>query len=357
MSDVKLNIGGRAYGGWKGISINRTLEACAGSYELKLTERWPGRQAKAQIAPGQKASLSIDGKTVITGFTDDAEPEYDDKTHDLTIRGRDATGDLIDCSAIPAAGTMGIWINVPLLTIAKSLCDPFGIPVSADVDTGEPLRIFKIELGETVFAALDRLARLRQVLMTSDGRGGLHFTRAASGAAHSAIKLGQNVKRGRGRFSWRERFSDYTIIGQIPGADTIDLEFSTGMRGTAKDPGVTRYRPKLVLDDLLDASFGLYQMRAQWEASVRAARSRRIVETVNGWYDAQGLLWAPNDTVEVTDDFLASYGSFLVSGVRQILNDEDGEITELTLAPPGAFLPQPMGPMADYMAAGVVGGG
>jgi prophage tail gpP-like protein len=357
MPNVNLNIGALAYGGWEGISINRTLEAVAGSYELKVTERWAGQQSKAQIAPGQAASLAIDGKPVITGHADDVVAEYDDKTHDITITGRDAAGDLIDCSAIPAPGTMGVWFNVPLLTIAKALCDPFRIPVSADVDTGPPLRIFKIELGESVFTALDRLARLRQVLCVSDGEGAIKFTRAASGVAHSAIKLGQNIKKGRSRFSWRERFSDYVVIGQIPGSDLIDPEFSTGMRGTAKDPGVTRYRPKLIMDDLIDASFDLYQKRAQWEAAVRAGRSRRIIETVNGWYDAQGALWQPNDTVEVADDYLASYGSFLVSGVRQTYNDSDGELSELTITPVASFLAQPMGPMADYMAAGVLGGG
>jgi prophage tail gpP-like protein len=356
MSDVRLNIGARSYGGWETISINRTLETVAGAYELKVTERWPGEQKAAAIAPGDKASLSIDGEIVITGFTDDVEPQYDPDTHDVTIRGRDATGDLIDCSAIPPAGTMGQWNDAPLLTLAKILCDPFGIPVSADVDTGVPLRIFKIELGETVFAAIDRLARLRQVLATSDGKGGLHFTRAATGVAHSAIKLGQNIKRGQGRFSWRERFSDYTVVAQTAGSDFITPETSAGMRGDAKDPGVTRYRPKLVLDDLFDANDGLFQKRAQWEAAIRAGRSHRIIETVTGWRDAQGALWQPNDTVAVTDAFLASFGSYLISGVRLTL-DQEGELAELTLVSPDAFLPEPMGPDADLRAAGSLGGG
>ncbi|HEY1505764.1 MAG TPA: hypothetical protein VGF92_15775 [Stellaceae bacterium] len=356
MPEVLLNIAGRAYGGWKAISVNRTIEALAGSYELKLAERYPGQQAKAQIAPGQAASLSIDGKTVITGFTDDVEPAYDEKTHDLTIRGRDATGDLIDSDAIPPAGQLGQWLDTPLLTLAKTLCDPFGIPVSADVDTGDPLRIFKIELGEKVFTAIDRLARLRQVLATSDGKGGLHFTRAASGVAHSAVKLGQNVKRGRGRLSWRERFSDYIVMAQLAGVDSVDVETSAGLSATAKDPGVTRYRPKLILDDLTDFNDGIFKQRAEWEASVRAARARRIIETVNGWYDANGALWRPNDTVELTDDFLASYGSFLISGVRLTLDDDGGELAELTLVSPDAFLPQPMGKNPDWQAAGYLGG-
>ena len=72
------------------------------------------------------------------------------------IRGRDRTGDLVDCSA---ATMPGEWQNELLDRIVQSLIDPFGISVTVDTDIGEPFRKFRIDEGETVFEAIDRACR------------------------------------------------------------------------------------------------------------------------------------------------------------------------------------------------------
>ena len=78
---------------------------------------------------------------------------YDRGAHTIAVRGRDATGDLVDCSA---ASKPGEWKDARLEEIASALCEPFGIRVTREVDTGAPFARFRIEEGESVFEAIER---------------------------------------------------------------------------------------------------------------------------------------------------------------------------------------------------------
>ena len=170
MHDVRLTVNGQHYGGWTSINITRGIEQIAGTFQLKVTEKWPGNPAARPVRPGQSCTVSIDGATVITGYIDDVKPEYDSKNRTVAFTGRDKTGDLVDCSAIYKSGA---WEKKSIKTIATDLIKPFGIGLIVNADIGAPFEKASIEEGETVFEILDRLARQRGILLTSDGLGNL----------------------------------------------------------------------------------------------------------------------------------------------------------------------------------------
>ena len=104
----------------------------------------------------------------------------------LATSGRDKAGDLIDCSAINAPGQ---WNNQKLEKIASAIAAPFGISVSAEVNTGEAFKKFSIEQGETAYEAIHRLCKLRAVLCISDRQGGLLLTAAGNSRAATALAM------------------------------------------------------------------------------------------------------------------------------------------------------------------------
>src|SRR5260221_10347439 len=104
MPEVLLEIDGRTYGGWKTVEIVRSIETIAGAYTLGVTERWPGQQAVAAIAPGNGGRLRGDGETIITRPVDEVAPEYRAENHQVTHRGRDGTGDPVDRSIVRPGG-------------------------------------------------------------------------------------------------------------------------------------------------------------------------------------------------------------------------------------------------------------
>jgi len=344
--EVLLTVNGQSYGDWTDIVIDRDMEAGAGKFSLRCADRFPGQEAKYQIQAGAECVLTIDGETAIDGYVDEAGPEYDKQTHEIVVEGRDKVGDLVDCSA---AVTPNEYKDQTLLQIAQALAQPFGIQVSAQAAVGAPFSPFRIHVGETVWEAIDRMARHRGVLPVSDGKGGLVFQTAGQNGTRAAIALGQNILGANGRNSWKNRFSKYIVLAQGPGAADVSPEESAGTRGEATDPGITRYRPLVIIAEQPEIASGLAQQRAQWEATVRAGRGVRATITVQGWRDSGGQLWIPNVTVPVTDEFQGLDNvTMLASRAKLILNEERGFVAELGITLPTAFTPQPMGEYTDW---------
>lgn len=334
MSDVVLTVGSSVYGGWKTVSVSRSIEQIAGTFGLGISERWPGQQALRGILPGNVCTVAIDGTVVITGHVDDVAPSYSASQHSVDVAGRDATGDLVDCSAVSGSGE---WRDRKLEAIAADLCKPFGISVKATIDTGSTFKRFRIEEGESAFEAIERACRMRAVLPVSDSKGGLVLTRAGTSRAGVRLVKGENILEASGEFSWRDRYSRYTVKSQKPGTDDESSGAETSqIMGEATDGGVGRYRPLIMLAEQA-ADRKASKERAVWEANVRAARSRRVSATLQGWRETpDGPLWEPNRIVHLTDNWLAVDQDMLISGVT-LTKDENGTRAALSLMPPEAF--------------------
>ena len=214
--DVRLEIGSELYGGWKRISIRRALGRVAGTFDLNVTERWPGQDVSRPIQPGAACRVLVDGLAVITGYVDDVRISCSASEHSVTVRGRDKTGDLVDCCA-PSMQLAGASLAV----IARNLCAPFGIEV-VDGAGADTVPGFKINPGDTVFETLDQLARAQGVFLTTDGEGRLVLARAGREKAGTVLELGKNVMESRGSFSMADRYSEITVLGQTAASDTWD---------------------------------------------------------------------------------------------------------------------------------------
>jgi prophage tail gpP-like protein len=332
MADVRLIIGSRSYGGWKSVAVTRGIEQIAGSYELQVSEMAPDGSAASDVRPDQRAALSLDGKTVITGYIDDVEISHEVREHTIVVRGRDATGDLVDCAAIHKTGQ---WKNQTMLQIARDLCAPFGISVTAQTDVGKPFTTWNIEPGETVFENVDRMARHRGVLLLSDGAGGLLLARGGTERVSTALVLGENILASRAVHSYLNRYRDYYVKGQRPSDEDSFGDEVTQKQGTARDTNIVRYRPRIeLIEDTGDAE--VLRRRAEWRRNVEAGSSARASITVQGWTHATGV-WQPNTLVVVNDRRARIENrTLLIVQTRQVL-DLQGTRTELTVTLPEAF--------------------
>ncbi|MDR1946592.1 MAG: hypothetical protein LBQ51_05440 [Desulfovibrio sp.] len=342
--DVRLEVAGDQYGGWTSISIRRGLEQLAGTFDLEVTEQWPGQETERPILEGQECRVLVDGTPVITGYVDDVEVSYDAKGHTVAIRGRDKTCDLVDCC--PPSTQMK---SADFLALAKKLCAPFGIAVVAECDPGHAAPV-KTDEGETVFEILEQQARARAVLLTTDGKGRLVITRLGQKRAGRGFKLGDNVRKASASFSMRERFSEYTVKGQTVASQSWNGEAAAHPKGQAKDPGVTRFRP-LTLVAEQDAQ-GTAQQRAQHECNQRYGKSRRVTYTVYGWY-GNGVLWEPGQQADIDDAFAKLSETWVIGSVTWIMDDQ-GWRSEVTLCPKEAFDVAP--PKAAGKGKGKTGG-
>lgn len=333
MSTTELKVNGKLFGGWQQVRIERGIEQIAGTFDLTVTDRWntaAGQQA-FELRAGQSCEVLVDGHTVITGYLDSVNRSYDKAAHQITVSGRDKTGDLVDCSAIFKTGQ---WRKKTIAQIAADLIKPFGIGLIVAADVGKPIPVFAIQEGASVFEELERAAKMRALLLISDGKGNLVLTRAGTERAASDLVEGDNILRADGEFSWKDRFSDYIIKGQRKGDDNDYGKTVAHQKASIEDLGITRYRPLLVLAEDQDGDATLKQ-RAEWERNVRAGRGTRATITVQGWKD-RDRLWQPNTITHLNSPLLSADVDLLITSVSYSL-DDSGTTTTLQLSKPSAF--------------------
>jgi len=341
MESVVLTVDGQQWDGWTEMSITSSLEAIAGEFDLTVTTQWSEASPRV-IRQGMPCTVALGDDTVVTGYIDDFIPSYDAENVSIRVSGRDKTGDLVDSSVVHKSGQ---WKGVRLEKLAEEICKPYGISVVNEIDTGEAFSSVVLEQGETAFDLLDRLAKQRGVLLTADGLGRLVITRASTKRAGVALVLGQNILAARGRFSWRERSSQYIVKGTTSaGGSTWDeqpVKVTGGRQTIVNDSEINRYRPKiLVNEDSL--TVGGANTRGEWYKSRMLGEANSTEITLAGWRENgdSGPLWQKNQLADIDDPVQNLKTSWLIKTVT-FTEGDNGRICVLTLVPPESMdLPQ-----------------
>ncbi len=339
MNQVELRIDGKVFAGWTSVKINRSIESLSGYFDLGVMVQ-PDTDLSS-LATGKAFTLSVDNQCVITGWTDGRTRRISHDSMEISVAGRDKTGDLVDCAAIYPGGQ---WKNRTLFQIAQDLCKPFGVPVRwelTDSESAAPFATFTLDHSETVYEALARAARHRGVLVTSNAAGELVFTHADAQQSDMLV-LGENLLSVDYEEDDRDRFSEYRVNGYARAngkvGDTLNASKIASQKGVARDAGITRYRPTIVIaDNKIDGNTA--NQRALREQRRALAKSQTFEAKLDNWFRANGALWMPNLLVGIdAKKFGITVASLLVSKVVLSLDDRDGLTTTLTLAPRDGFL-------------------
>lgn len=331
--ELELLVDGRAFAGWEGVQVSRSMEAASGAFQCTCSTREP-----PPIRAGQEVTVRAAGEVLITGHVDAVEVEGDERARTMTVSGRDRTADLVDCSELSDPGE---WHDVDLQQLLELIARPFGVEVRSLLE--EPTEVFlrfARQSGETAWSAVERACRLRGVLVHSGGDGSLLLERPARTLASASLVEGRNVRSYKVSEDLRQRFSSYVVRAQLPGGDDFYADQSALVEGTASDANVERFRPLLVLAEGALA-FENAQDRAQWEATVRAARSKRVTAVVAGWRQTPGgRLWQLNELTHVLLPG-APLDQVLLVNELGFSKDGEGTTTTLGLTRKDAYDPQP----------------
>lgn len=330
--ELRLVIASKVFRGFETLSLNRSLEAAAGTFSLTVNtkEPWP-------ILPGQEVHLHLGSQQVARGFVDRVAPELGENGRRIKVDGRDRTAELVDCSAMTGFGE---WHETPLERIVADLCREFSIGLRYEAPALPSFPLFALQPGETAWEAIERACRLRAVLAYPSTTGDLILTRQTTVREAEVLREGENVKSADATIDHSERFYEYVVRGQQFGTDEAYGDLAAGIEGKARDPAIRTQRRLIILAEgaVSDATA---QARAEWEATTRAARGTKLSVEVQGWRQRGGKLWAPNQLVPVEIPALMLESDMLVCSVAFGLSDSEGSTTKLELMRPDAFAPQP----------------
>lgn len=339
---IILRVDGQLYSGWQKVRVTRSLRDIAGDFELHLTRKWDDAKVMT-IREGSACTIHIGNDLVLTGYVDDFIPSYDAKEVSWVVSGRSKTSDLVDCSAIYKSGQ---WQTVTIDKVARDICKPFGIEVVVECDLGAAFPRVAIEQGETCFELLDRLAKQRAVLLTTNEKGQLVLTQASEQAIGASLILGENILAARGNFSMRDRASEWIVKGSSYGGGTTWDNTPTttigGQKATISDPDVPRYRPRIIIAEDITTVAGASK-RGQWQKQRSIGEGTQTEITVAGWRTQgmkgdSGPLWRINRMCPIKDEIQGLDVNWLIVAVTLMEDDQAGRETIINLTPREAML-------------------
>lgn len=345
--EVTLRVNGIDFGGWKEIEIVAGIERQARDFTLSVTQRWPGAtDIPRRIKQGDVCEVFIGADKLLTGYVDATPIRYDARSMTIGVKGRSKTADLVDCSAVHKTGQ---WRNTKIERIAADLASPFGLEVIADASTGAAIAEHQIQPGETAFECIDRLLKLRQLLSTDDADGRVIFIKTGTGGhATTSLEYGKNILGGDAPLDYKDVFSNYTVTGQRSGSDNDWGDAAAGASASISDSTITRHRPLIIIQSG-QVNMQICADRARFERAHRAAKALETTYTVQGWRQADGSLWLPNQLVQVVDPIIGFDGTFLVVEVAFRKSDA-GTTTALRIGLEAGYIPSPEAKKEDAWA-------
>lgn len=331
---VRLTANGKDFYGWKEISITLGIERLARDFTLAITDRWPASSGVAvrQIKAGDLCEVWIGADKMMKGYVDATPVQYDATSVTVGVVGRSVTADLVDCAV---TGAVQQWRGQKVEAIAAALAGPYGIAVRTEVNTGVAISDFQIDQGETVFEALDKLLRAKQLWATDNASGDLVLIKVPAGSSHDALRLGENILAADVPLEFKDRYSEYVCKGQRAGGDDDSAQKTNEVVARQIDATIKRKRV-LQIQQSGQASAAICKQRVEFEAAQRFSKSLVANYTVQGWRQSNGALWQPNTLVWVHDPVVGFDDQLLITEVNFSLSSA-GLKTVLTVAPAAGF--------------------
>ena len=360
---VTLTANGRVFDTWTALRLPRDLADLASGatlefYDVARAGRAFGAQSYAvqswlALEAGQTAVLALDGEDVLRGRIMGVKLRASPDEIGATLTILDSTADLVDCAAA-VPGQPHEYRNLTLTQFAQKILAPYGRNVRADVDVGAVFPRLSIEHGERALVAIEKYARQRSVLVTSDGLGALIITRGGHSPAPAPLRLGEGVVEMEWSDDWSGRHSETYVVGQgAPAARParLNTEYRDAPQpvaplaveraaitrsGKATDPEITCYRPVVYMAKTHTVGATL-QEQAEWRQRVARGKGQQHQVTTPDWRAGPASdLWRPNQRALVDDLYSGVLEERLI-GALTYEYGPDGALTKLEVVRPGAY--------------------
>lgn len=323
MDEVVLKVNGTNYTGWLSLEIKKSVRALAGMFTLKVSDSWSNKKKPWFLVPGDYCELFIGTELMISGFIDDLDYSVNATSREISVTGRDKTGDLVDCSL---ESKNSQYDNISLNKLLEKFCQPFGIKFTNLSGINPIVNSFKINQGSSVYDAIDDLSKKYGFIACSTPDGNLVIPKIGEAFAKDYIEEGVNLFEGSVKFDHKDRFSKYILKGQAAGSDDASGEQAYSVSAVTSDPDVKRYRPKIIVES--DETFETNLLRrSQWEMNLRASKSTAGSVTLRGWRQSDGALWKENLMINYKSPYLGMEAQFLIGDITYSLNESGRRVT------------------------------
>lgn len=344
MSTILIEVNGIEYKNFKSASVSLQLDAIAGFFGFDAVST---KARPLPIRQGDECRIVVDGEPVMTGYIETVNVDYSSNNHSIGISGRSKTADIIDSTI----NTLEIKPPISLRSAILKVISHIGASIDVIDNVGTLKRfnqaedILSPEVGQNAFDFIEKLARKRQVLLTTDGDGNIVITRSGTDLAPVALQnviggANNNIEGASVSYNQTSRYNKYIVASQMnPVALNLSGDASAKTISDQKSDQVIdseiRTSRQLIIQAENASSAGQALDRAKWEANIRKTRSIVYSTTLPNFSEG-GKLWMPNQLTSIKDDFAGIDAEMLVNTVTFSL-DTSGASTDLAFVDKNAY--------------------
>jgi prophage tail gpP-like protein len=326
---VTVHANGNKYTGWTKGSVGGSIKEASRTFTLSTTERSFAFHSEFNFPPGTEIQIKSNGDLLVDGYVDEYKPQISPEDHPVVITGRGKGADFIDSSAEHDDG--GEEKNKTPLDLAKKL-NKHGINITSS-EAMKKIPMMRIEPGSSPWRNVERYARQQGFVLMGEANGDIKITKAVTQRHTGKLIEGKNIIDGSATLSQKNRHSNYNVKGSARiGTKEKDLR----SEDKAKDPGVKRYRPKVLLMEG-DTDKGRNKNRAETEANRRAGEGTKASIVVQGFHDKGGKLYEPSLLIYTASPSLKIDQDMMIESVEFEQSEKGGSLTKLELVDPRAY--------------------
>lgn len=339
-------INGDTYTDFISVSLGQSLSAIARDFNIVVA------QPQGNTLPfkgGESIQIFIDNELNLEGSIFRVDPIYSKDSHTISISGRSKVADLIDSTLL----ALSLSADMSLQKIIEQVIKQLGLTLSVQNQVSG-LEDFKkaedkisAEPGDNAFEFIDKLARKRQVLLTSDAPGNIIITR--NGKAENKTTLNNPVNGTSGNiisstisYDMSNRYNKYVVKSQKNGSadffgGNLDPVSFVDQKGEQIDSSI-RVGRQLVMQAEKSSTDEQSAQRAIWNANIARVNSRKYSVILQGVRPKKGSpIWEVNKLQPVKDDQAGIDEIMLINSIKFTQSKAAGTRTQLGLVEKDAY--------------------
>lgn len=353
---AEIAVNGQRYRNWESMSVTRSGQDLIPRFmftaasPVESDTNW----SRLKLGVGQDCQVYLAGRKVVDGKILGRQPAYDAIQHGLQVSGASRLNVITRATVDHGKGE---FKKSSLSQIAGALLSPYGIQFSLKGSTSGADKLFEkfnVQPGETIFSAIERLCRMRNIYMIPGMDENILGYRLGSATNTIAdLQEGRNILSASGIENYEGAFSEIEAVGQRPRTDEHHGDDARDVSAKVSNTKVPEHAPLVIMAEMPGDAQDM-KMRAQHENGQNIATQVNVQVEVQGWFKDDDTLW-----LEHIGEPVSVYSPRLFTNDRMTLAIQDVASTQGTSAQGGPGTKTTLGLVLPerYNGGGQIDGG
>lgn len=339
---------------WESVWVQHRYGEPFAFFQFTAAERepYPNRWQASRFHPDDHVLIELGGKLAMNGIITIRQVAFDKKTHGVQLQGKGITHWAAK-SSVDNTQT-GSFDGKSFEQIARAVLAPYPSPVQT-IGTldATPFKRVSNQPGETTWDFLERLARPRGIIMSSDHLGNFQLIDNHPGNVGTTLMEGYNILRCQAIIDKDPFHRKYSAIGQTNNDGDEKTPSQAGEQMKSVGGSAPVYSHKITPSEQPVWNDAELLKRAQSEALWTEGAIIEVNITVQGWKKPNGELWKAGESYKVVSAMAVMNQVLSAQTVTFTQDRSAGTTTTLKLVLPGLLKILPRFANSDQPLVGV----